>query len=830
MIRFGEAAGDRFDWQAVAQGGSGWTTGDRTFALAHNLHGRVSGFPALQGSAPLEAVLRYLLDRGVACPQSNLYTSTPTPSRLCVRPTCPATSGNIYSCSVCAGFPLRNQLYDGYDSESCVSRCGRNKVLDATTWPDGQCKCTHGVGGDFGCLSEYDVALIQEVRGAANLATIRVLLSLGANPNAADGVLFEVAKGLKAGALSVLITAGANSSVRVGGVRHTIYNIPGISRSIPEALLLLGLDNRAMVGPEMAETFVHFGNAAGDSFDWQATGLGGIPIGELVFGLLDGLRRRAEGTPSRMGELPHLRTMARHLVSRGVTCSTTNRYLRDNNAIPADALCNCPAGQSVLDGVCSACRAGQTQDNNGQCVIDGATPSGMLAAEIQKTSPSLATVRAALDAGANPDVMVDGRPALIAAGRGGHAKIVSVLVTAGANVNARDPRDNSYSNSRDFALHAVGRLSNPGFPALRATRASLLYHFGDALDVRNAIFGDAKFNWNFTLGGHAMLDGIADAVVFDTGFQGQDDLNILKEMADYAILRGAMCAHSSSTGGSQAARDICDGSAEVQMHVARASLIAEVEKAAGAANVSVVAALLSGANAVDPNIEDSFGLSPLILAARNGHPEVVSVLITAGADVNATDSTFLNADVAQHAAGILTDPAAGPRALRASVLYYFGGGLDVRNAMFGDAHYDWNRADDNGDRLLDLLALAEDETPRPEGEDAGIIYQMADYALARGADCGDATADKTRYVCAGSPRFMSMRALLVAEVEKAPGAAAVTVVLDLLDETGVHPNVEDSSGRPLLILAARNGHAEIVSVLITAGGGCKRGGSGLSRL
>ena len=145
LIRFGEAAGDRFDWQADARGGR--TTGDWAFALAHDLHGHVSGFPELQGSAPLEAVLRYLLDRGVACPQSNLYSGFPIPSRLCVRPTCPATSGNIYSCSVCAGFPLRNQLYDGHDSESCVSRCGRNKVLDATTWPDGQCKCAHGGGG-----------------------------------------------------------------------------------------------------------------------------------------------------------------------------------------------------------------------------------------------------------------------------------------------------------------------------------------------------------------------------------------------------------------------------------------------------------------------------------------------------------------------------------------------------------------------------------------------------------------------------------------------------------------------------------------------------------
>ena len=41
----------------------------------------------------------------------------------------------------------------------------------------------------------------------------------------------------------------------------------------------------------------------------------------------------------------------------------------------------------------------------------------------------------------------------------------------------------------------------------------------------------------------------------------------------------------------------------------------------------------------------------------------------------------------------MSDPAAGPRSLRASVLYHFSGALDVRNARSGDAGFDWNKQD-----------------------------------------------------------------------------------------------------------------------------------------
>ena len=73
-------------------------------------------------------------------------------------------------------------------------------------------------------------------------------------------------------------------------------------------------------------------------------------------------------------------------------------------------------------------------------------------------------------------------------------------------------------------------------------------------------------------------------------------------------------------------------------------------------------------------------------------------------------------DAVQHLATPLSDPAAGPRALRASVLRHFIGGLDVRNTLFGRVDFDWNREDSRRNRALDLLANGDEQTDAGRGE------------------------------------------------------------------------------------------------------------------
>ena len=438
------------------------------------------------------------------------------------------------------------------------------------------------------------------------------------------------------------------------------------------------------------------------------------------------------------------------------------------------------------------------------CVL--AAVNATLLAEVEKgrDSADSAVVAALLDEdAAHPDIKdAAGRPLLILAARNGHAEIVSVLVTAGAEVNAADPVFRGFG----AVHHAASALSGEnagGALGPWAARASVLYYFGGGLDVRNAASGDAVFVWNREDdNSFRPLDLLVDSL--DAAADAAERV-LLQEMADYLIARGGECGVNTADRSQPACRGTLRG------------LLDEVEKATGAADVTVFSELLENRGA-DPDHADAAGRSLLILAARNGHAELVSVLAVAGADVNATDPTFNNADVAHHLATPLSDPAAGPRELRASVLRYFGGGLDVRrNTAFASAGFDWNREDIDGKRPLDLLADAEDESPRPEGEDVSVIYQMADYMLDRGANCGDATTNKGRRVCAGDPRFADARASLLAEVKKPRGAANATVVADLLGGNFVGPDIADPEGTPILIVAATLGHAEIVSVLVTAG-------------
>ena len=455
----------------------------------------------------------------------------------------------------------------------------------------------------------------------------------------------------------------------------------------------------------------------------------------------------------------------------------------------------------------AACESGEIVNPAGPappCALTAVNATLLAEVEKGRDAADAAVVAALLDEdAADPDIKdADGRPLLILAARNGHAEIVSVLVTAGAEVNAADPVFRGFG----AVHHAASALSGEnagGALGPWAARASVLYYFGGGLEVRKAASGDAVFVWNREDdNGFRPLDLLVDSL---GAAADAAERVLLQEMADYLIARGGECGVKTADRSQPACRGTLRG------------LLDEVEKATGAADVAVFSELLENRGA-DPDHADAGGRPLLILAARNGHAELVSILAVAGADVNATDPTFNNADVAHHLATPLGDPAAGPRGLRASVLRYFGGGLDVRrNTGVASAGFEWNREDNDGKRPLDLLADAEDESPRPEGEDVSVIYQMADYMLDRGANCGDATTNKGRRVCAGDPRFADARASLLAEVKKPRGAANATVVADLLGGNFVGPDIADPEGTPILIVAATLGHAEIVSVLVTAG-------------
>ena len=118
----------------------------------------------------------------------------------------------------------------------------------------------------------------------------------------------------------------------------------------------------------------------------------------------------------------------------------------------------------------------------------------VLLAEIQKESPSLVTVIQALDAGADPDHKAGEVPLLIVAATMGHAEIVSVLVTAGADPDARWKRASCSSQTLGRAVPHVVAQNNfrPALYYTWGTALNVLRHFADA-DNQTA---GATYDWN----------------------------------------------------------------------------------------------------------------------------------------------------------------------------------------------------------------------------------------------------------------------------------------------------------------------------------------------
>ena len=643
------------------------------------------------------------------------------------------------------------------------------------------------------CAGSAAVSLLAEVkkpRGAANATVVIELLNDdGGSPDIEDAAgtpLLIVAATLgHAEIVSVLVTAGADPNARL---RSSICGGSSVGRAVPH---LTALNNSGTTlyytwGTAL-NVLRHFADAVdqvGASYNWNAGGVNLACTGAVrPIGFLHG------------------------------------RYINDSLILPEEDLDAKRAAigrmADILVAKGSIC---EHPDRGRHVTCFGAARTSLLAEVKKPRGEANATVVMDLldDDTVHPDIEdADGTPLLIVAATLGHAEIVSVLVTAGADPDAR-------LNSSICGGSSIGRAV-PHVIAQNNFRPALYYTWGTALNVLRH-FADAvnqvgaSHDWN--------ADGVSpncesesraldflrtrlDSAAASLPEEGIDAKRAaMGGMADILIANGASC-------GGQQRHVICTGSAAV-------SLLAEVKKPRGAANATVVIELLND-DGGSPDIEDAAGTPLLIVAATLGHAEIVSVLVTAGADPNARlRSSICGGSSVGRAVPHLT-------ALNNSgtTLYYtWGTALNVLR-HFADAvdqvgaSYNWNAGGINlactgtvrpigflHDRYInDSLILPEEDLDAKRAA----MGRMADILVAKGSICEH--PDRGRHVTC----FGAARTSLLAEVEKPRGEANATVVMDLLDDDTVHPDIEDAAGTPLLIVAATLGHAEIVSVLVTAG-------------
>ena len=603
------------------------------------------------------------------------------------------------------------QYFELLRENNCVARgflyksgSVRSSLGDLIRFGDFTCVCPIGgpgagkppVNGE--CPSDHDDALIAAVQESPpNLATIRMLLSDGARRNVTTSagvpLLFVAATLLHAEVVSVLITAGADVNRTFGiSTGHRFQNISvGTPRLLPVLLAELAASNHPLsANRRFVETFVHFGDAAGDRFDWrQETGNGAV--GDNVLSYLDA--RHADNAASD-GQNPFLTRAGWYVQERGGVCSHSpaapSPVCASPPTCPATSAgiysCSQCAGYSLYSegaGACVAqCRGSEQADTttwpDGQCECANGAPDAFgcrstydqtLLDEMEKTRPDAAQVGYLLSLGARPDITTSaGVPVLIVAASLRLAEVVSVLITGGA-----DP--GRVHAGRIAPWHAAA-----GGGTLTARQdAAALIHFGDAVNIA-AASGGADFSWR-SGGAQTVIAALA------ARYQASSDeaeKRVLEVMGGYLTDQGAECSKYAPLSAEAlcGSRRSCAADGVAKSHAcgrcgngnnvlaadggtcaaacgANEDLDATAwpEPACGCADggapnargqclgdfdddlldavqraepvvASVVALLNDGAN---PNLISDDGIHILVAAATLLHADVISVLVTAGA-------------------------------------------------------------------------------------------------------------------------------------------------------------------------------------------------------
>ena len=297
-----------------------------------------------------------------------------------------------------------------------------------------------------------------------------------------------------------------------------------------------------------------------------------------------------------------------------------------------------------------------------------------------------------------------GAPLLAVAAALGHAKMVSVLITAGANPNARHP------SFKDFTIPRL--LTGDDLTLSGAVKWETLRHFGDAVETRATVF-----DWNQPdAGGAPPLESLP--AWFDRSVDA-GEREIILRATDYMLMRGARCRtniknalrfHSACAG-------TLGGALAAMLSGARAPGEEEMQNA-----------LLAMKSAGIPL--DVAGLPErghvLPIAAGMGRAAAVSILLAAGAD---PDEKSDGRNVPHHAAWKSGEDASGMlEVVRGFIGGIGGGAANALGARRAKRFHGWNERDDGGNLPLDLLASRADPTDLAALELRALMYE-------RGARC-----------------------------------------------------------------------------------------------
>ena len=684
-----------------------------------------------------------------------------------------------------------------------------NHLPSVNPLSDYSCVCAdtgEATRADGSCYSDQEKALIAEVKKPSpNLATVRALLAHSdVNPNLSDGgvpLLAIAATLLHAEVVSVMITAGADVSVKFGIISQ--LNSQGRPLFVPMLLAQLARsDNPLSANRRFVETFVHFGDAAGDKFNWGRVDLSteNTPVRNIILSYMAGRHTSnlqfASHSPEDLAQNPFLERVGWYMQDRGGVCTTNSpEYSADSPVCagrPAcsatssgiyscskcagyplysegagacvascdpvkeraaagwpDQLCECADGYIRIDGSCAKdLRPEQAPFLNAALVGSPGAPTVELSWQAPVNEGPPLTRYEFRHGFANPGANA---PNCDEADFGSQLDSPSTAFSGilEGRTRARQSVVNYYGQCAVYRIAGVNAL---GVGAQReSVRLYIQHPPGGVGAVRAAALPNSRISlsWNAVseanrlgavISGYEVLRKTDDGNFVSVGFAPR-----LSYVDNYPPL-GAMVRYQVRAQSSAGAGALSGETSAILVPGERidynAALVAELKRASPLL-ATVQLYLFSGA---DANVTIN-GAPALLSAAERGRADLVRALVAAGADVNARHPNVFDRNLAHLTANNNRDRGAlrlGWETAR-DVLFAFGSALAQRGASF-----DWNARDGRGQRPLEYFDA---NYGLASMVDKAIIERMSNYMIALGATCREAEKAEHEFpkLCEGSP-------------------------------------------------------------------------------